>query len=219
MTMKISSTFLIFFLSLWLSELFIAGHSFAGPSIPGPSRVAGLQNVRCLLLLIDGEKQCWRSESTNSLPKGVPIKLLGLRPRQGGSLSVGISSVLNNRAEKSFHSSFAFEDVVEIPKEYDLFEFSILQKDKVIFKVPFRTFSPKFYYAVIGVNGQERVLENGSKIFVDRKADFKVKEIKTNLHRGVSVKVAPRSSREDEFQVHYGGEIIGRMYFQKRGNL
>lgn len=201
---KISSIFFMFFLGLAFS---------------GQGQAMGLQNVRCLLLLVDGEKQCWRSGSVNSLPRGVPIEILGLRPRQGGGLSVKIYSVSSKAESKSLLSSHVFGDVAEIPKDHHFFEISVLQRNQVIFQVPFRSFIPKFYYAVIGVNGKERVLANGSKTTVTPASDFEIKQIKTNLHKGVSVKVTPRSSREDELQVHYRGEIIGRMYFQKRGNL
>jgi len=204
MAIKISSYFFILF-----SWLMIAANSLAVEQ----------RNTRCLLLLVDGEKKCWSSGVTNSLPKGPSIKILGLRPRQAGKPYLQLSLVANALESKSLLSRHSFGEVVNVPKEQDLFELSVIESGKVIFAVLFKTVEPKFYYAVVGISGKERVLQNGSKTTISSNDDFEIKDLKTNLQKGVSVKAVTLSSRQDEFQVYYAGQVIGRFYFEKRGKL
>ncbi|MEI8025823.1 MAG: hypothetical protein WCI18_05705 [Pseudomonadota bacterium] len=183
------------------------------------SMAVELRNPRCLLVLIDGDKKCWSTGITNSLPKGSPIKILGLRPRQAGSPSLQFSGMENDAVSKTLLSPYSFGDLVEVPKDRDFFELSVMEKGKVIFAVLFKTVEPKFYYAVVGINGKEQVLQNGSKTSLSPQADFEIKDLKTNLQKGVSVKVVALSSRQDEFQILYSGQVIGRLFFEKRGKL
>lgn len=153
------------------------------------------------------------------MPKGPPIKILGLRPRQAGRPYLQLNLVANARESKSVWSRHSFGDLLEVPKEQDLFELSVIESGKVIFTVLFKTVEPKFYYAVVGIGGKERVLQNGTKTTISSNDDFEIKDLKTNLQKGVSVKAVPLSSRQDEFQVYYAGQVIGRFYFEKRGKL
>ncbi len=204
MAAKISSCFFILF-----SWLVIATISMAIEP----------RNARCLLVLIDGDKKCWSAGITNSLPKGSPLKVVGVRPRQSGSPSLQFSQIEKDKISKTLLSPYSFGDLVDVPKDRDFFELSVIEKGKVIFAVHLKTVEPKFYYAVIGINGKDRVLQNGSKTFLSPQANFEIKDLKTNLQKGVSVKVVALSSRQDEFQILYSGQVIGRLFFEKRGKL
>ncbi len=204
MAAKISSCFFILF--PWLM-------------VTASSMAIEPRNARCLLVLIDGDKKCWSTGLTNSLPKGSPIKILGLRPRQAGSPSLQFSLIEDDASSKTLVSPYSFGDLVEVPADRDSFELSVIEKGKVIFAVLFKTVAPKFYYAVVGISGKEQVLQNGSKTILSPQANFEIKDLKTNLQKGVSVKVVPLSNRQDELQVLYSGQVIGRLFFEKRGKL
>ena len=78
---------------------------------------------------------------------------------------------------------------------------------------------PLFQYALISIDGKDEVVRDGSIIKLDKKSNFLIKEIRTNVSNGVSIMIEPKSTMFDELQVLYKEKVIGRAFIQKKGRL
>jgi hypothetical protein len=201
-----------------MRSLFLIYFSIMASLHSNPSLAKFISSPRCLLLELNGKIQCWTNKNQKSIVAGSSLRFIGARPKAKGTVSASLIP-----AKKMIDPS---NEIVLIPNQmFDIpsqsYEYTLTLKadHKVLLKIPLKIIDPIFQYALISINGKDEVIRDGSIVKLDKKSDFQIKEIRTNVSNGVSIMIEPKSAMFDELQVLYKEKVIGRAFIQMKGRL
>lgn len=173
---------------------------------------------RCLLLELNGKIQCWSDKKQKSILTESSLRFIGARPKTKGKIST-ILIPAKKGDDPSHEILLNPNQIIDIPSLSDEYILILKADHRVLLRVPLKIIDPLFQYALISIDGKDEVVRDGSIIKLDKKSNFLIKEIRTNVSNGVSIMIEPKSTMFDELQVLYKEKVIGRAFIQKKGRL